>query len=254
MIAASERDRVPATATRLSDPFLLRRRRPVDESVLRPDGGVPADVGGSDVDEAARLRRVLDGDARAFAELFDALRPRLSRMVHFRLDSRLRGRIDADDVVQEAFLDASKRLDAFRASQPMSPLVWLRLIVGQTMIDVHRRHLGAQMRDAGRELSLQGPWAGNTSMSMSFCLLGRLSSPSQAALRAELSSMLATALEEMNPTDREVLALRHFEELTNKEVAEVLGIESKAASIRYVRALARLKLVLQKFPGFLDFQ
>ena len=98
MIAASERDRVPATAPRLSDPFLLRRRRPVDESVLRPDGGVPADVGGSDVDEAARLRRVLDGDARAFAELFDALRPRLSRMVHFRLDSRLRGRIDADDV------------------------------------------------------------------------------------------------------------------------------------------------------------
>ncbi len=232
----------------------------MDESVLKPEGaasgeGATSGVdGASGVDEAVRLRRVLDGDDQAFAELFDELRPRLSRMVHFRLDSRLRGRIDADDVVQEAFLDAAKRLDAFLASQPMSPLVWLRLIVGQTMIDVHRRHLGAQMRDAGREMSLQGPWAGNTSMSMSFCLLGRLSSPSQAALRAELSSMLAGALEEMNPTDREVLALRHFEELTNKEVAEVLGIESKAASIRYVRALARLKQVLQKFPGFLDFQ
>lgn len=217
----------------------------MSESVLPNEGAAPDDRlqdPSSIVDEAA------------FAELFAEHRPRLERMVRFRLDPRLRGRVDADDVLQEAYLAAAQRLDAFRTSQPMSPLVWLRLIVGQTMIDIHRRHLGAQMRDAGREFSIQDRLASGTATSLSFCLLGRLSSPSQAALRAELSAMLAKALEEMNPTDREILALRHFEELTNKETAEVLGIEVKAASIRYVRALERLKSVLQKIPGFLEFQ
>jgi RNA polymerase sigma-70 factor (ECF subfamily) len=94
--------------------------------------------------------------------------------------------------------------------------------------------------------------ADGTSPSMSFQLMGRLSSPSQAVQRAELTSLVTTALDDMNETDREVLALRHFEELTNKETAEVLGIEPKAASIRYVRALEKLKLILKQVPGFFD--
>ncbi|MCE9606416.1 MAG: sigma-70 family RNA polymerase sigma factor [Planctomycetia bacterium] len=177
---------------------------------------------------------------------------RLARMVQFRLDPRLRGRVDAEDVLQEAYVDAARRIDAFRTSQPMTGFVWLRLIVGQTLIDFHRRHIGAQMRDAGREQSIQARLADGTSLTMSFQLLGRLSSPSQAAQRAELSELVTTALDDMNPTDREVLALRHFEELTNKETAEVLGIEVKAASIRYVRALERLKTILKQVPGFFD--
>lgn len=197
-----------------------------------------------------RLRRVLDGDDSAFAELFSEHRPRLYRMVHFRLNQRLRGRVDADDILQEAYVDAARRLDALRAAQPMSVFLWLRLIVGQTLIDTHRRHLGAQKRDADRELSIQARLSQDTSMTLSFQLLGRFSSPSQAALKAELSELVSKALEQMNPIDREVLALRHFEELSNKEVAEVLGIERKAASIRYVRALERLKGVLQHVPGF----
>src|SRR4051812_35458660 len=103
----------------------------------------------------ARIERMLTGDEQAFAHWFAEQRPRLTRMVQFRLDSRLRGRVDADDIVQEAYLDAARRLGALREAQPMSPFVWLRLIVGQTMIDTHRRHLGAAKRDADRELSIQ---------------------------------------------------------------------------------------------------
>ncbi|MEW4530656.1 sigma-70 family RNA polymerase sigma factor [Maioricimonas sp. JC845] len=203
-------------------------------------------------DEDPRLERVLAGDTEVFAEVFAEHRDRLWRMVHFRLDRRLQGRVDADDILQEAFVDAVQRLEHFRTSQPMSLFVWLRLIVGQTLVDVHRRHLGAQMRDANREMSPQQQLSNGTSMSMSFHLLAHLTSPSQAAVRAELTGLVDEALTGMNEIDREVLALRHFEELTNKEVAEVLGIDRKAASIRYVRALARLKDVLTHVPGFFD--
>jgi RNA polymerase sigma-70 factor (ECF subfamily) len=202
--------------------------------------------------ESSAAVRMLTGDERALAEFFAEHRLRLNRMVQFRLDPRLRGRIDADDVLQEAYVDAARRLDAFRAAQPMSAFVWLRLIVGQTLIDFHRRHVGAQMRDAGREQSIQARLADGTSPSMSFQLMGRLSTPSRAVQRAELTSLVTTALDDMNETDREVLALRHFEELTNKETAEVLGIEPKAASIRYVRALEKLKQILKQVPGFFD--
>jgi len=194
--------------------------------------------------------RLLSGDPAALAELFARHRERLWRMVHFRLDRRLQGRVDADDVLQEAFLDASKRLHHFAEAQPITPFVWLRLVAGQTLIDVHRRHLGAKMRDADRDESIQQRLSEGTSVSLSFHLLGRLTSPSQAAAKAELMALVDEALAGMSDTDREILALRHFEELTNSEVAEVLGIERKAASIRYVRALARLKTVLEKLPGF----
>jgi RNA polymerase sigma-70 factor (ECF subfamily) len=196
--------------------------------------------------------RMLSGDESALAQLFGEHRERLWRMVHFRLDRRLQGRVDADDILQEAYLDSLKRLSHFAASQPISPFVWMRLVTGQTLIDVHRRHLGAKMRDAEREESIQQRLSEGTSLSLSFHLLAHLTSPSQAAQRAELMALVEEALAGMSDTDREVLALRHFEELTNSEVAEVLGLERKAASIRYVRALARLKGVLEQLPGFFD--
>ena len=126
--------------------------------------------------------------------------------------------------------------------------------MGQTLVDVHRRHLGAQIRDANRELSIPTRYPAATSLSISFHLLAQLTSPSHAAIRAEMTDLLEDALHGMNDIDREILALRHFEELTNSEVAEVLGIEQKAASIRYVRAIARLKDVLGRIPGFFDDQ
>jgi RNA polymerase sigma-70 factor (ECF subfamily) len=174
-------------------------------------------------------------------------------MVNFRLDRRLCGRVDADDVLQEAYLDAAQRINHYLSKPSMSFFVWLRQIVLQTMIDLHRQHLGAQMRDAAREVSLhRGGYPQATSISLAAHLLGNLTSPSQAAMREEVSRQLEKALEAMSTIDREVLALRHFEELTNGEVAEVLGIQQKAASIRYVRAIARLKDILVQIPGFFD--
>jgi RNA polymerase sigma-70 factor (ECF subfamily) len=196
----------------------------------------------------ARLR---NGDTTALGELFSLNRERLWRMVSFRLDQRLRGRVDADDVLQEAYLDAAQRIDHYLNNTSMSFFVWLRQIVLQTMIDLHRQHLGAQMRNAAREVSLHGAgYPQATSISLAAHLLGNLTSPSQAAMREEVSIQLEKALDSMSEIDRE--ALRHFEELTNSEVAEVLDIQQKAASIRYVRALARLKDILQQIPGFFD--
>lgn len=195
--------------------------------------------------------KLRSGDRQALAELFSIHRDRLWRTVQFRLDRRLQGRVDPDDVLQEAYLAAADRIAHFVGDTAAALHVWLRMIVTQTMIDVHRRHLGAQMRDAQREVSLQGGcWPQGTSTSMALQLSGRLTSPSQAAARSELSRQLGQILEQMDPIDREVLALRHFEELGNSEVAEVLGIQQKAASIRYVRAVRRLQAILSQLPGF----
>lgn len=204
-------------------------------------------VSGSEEELAKRLR---SRDIEALAELFALHRHRLWHMVHFRLDPRLAGRVDADDILQEAYLAASQRFGNADLDQ-LSPFVWLRLIVQQTLIDVHRQHLGVQMRDAGREVPLVwNPMAGTTSVSLAAHFLANLTSPSRAAVRAEIANRLEEVLSSMDPMDQEVLALRHFEELTNNEVAEVLGIQVKAASIRYVRALKRLKEILQQIPGF----
>lgn len=205
-------------------------------------------------DDSIVLReRLQSGDRQALAELFSRNRQRLRRTVQFRLDRRLQGRLDPDDVLQEAYLAAADRIGHAVAESSTSLFIWLRLIVTQTMVDVHRRHLGAQRRDADREVSILrgGSWQG-TSSCLAVRLSGKLTSPSQAAIREERTRQLEEALEQMDPIDREVLALRHFEELTNSEVAEALDIQQKAASIRYVRALRRLKDVLAQLPDFAD--
>jgi RNA polymerase sigma-70 factor (ECF subfamily) len=188
-------------------------------------------------DEADLLQRLRGGDDDAFGPLFEHQRPRLLRMVQFRLDPRLGGRVDAEDVVQDVFLDARQRLYAFRSESRSLPF-WLRLVAQQTLIDLHRRHLGARMRNAAQERVLA------QSQSLSGFLVADLTSPSQAIVRDEQRRQLQQALESMDDIDREVLVLRHFEDLANKEVAELLGIGENAASNRYVRALGRLKGML----------
>lgn len=208
--------------------------------------------------EQALAARLAAGDERALGEAFTMHRERLKRGVLFRMDPRLRGRIDADDVLQEAYLQAAGRVEHFAKRQSedqpgpaMGVFVWLRLLVAQTLIDAHRRNLGVQMRDAGREVTIhRSPSPVATSVSLAGQLLGKLTSPSQAAMRAELGVKLRDALASMSDLDQEVIALRHFEHLTNGEVAEALKIETKAASIRYVRAIKRLKEVLDSVPGF----
>ncbi len=195
------------------------------------------------------LRRERDA---ALADLFARNRERLRRMVEVRLDRRIAGRIDPSDVLQEAFLDASKQLDGYLASPPMRPFLWLRFLTGQRLMATHRRHLGTQKRDAKRDVPLQGANHPHVySESLSCHLAGRLSTPSRAAARLELQVRLRELLDSMDPLDCEILALRHFEELTNHEAAEELGISTAAASKRYIRALERLRRTLADIPGML---
>ena len=135
----------------------------------------------------------------------------------------------------------------------MSPFVWLRFLTGQTLLALHRHHLDVQMRDVSQEVSLRrrAPPRAN-SASLAEMLLGRLTSPTRAARRAEMQLRLQEIINAMEPLDREVLALRHFEELNNGEVAQVLGLSKTAASNRYIRALERLKERLHGMPGYLD--
>jgi RNA polymerase sigma-70 factor (ECF subfamily) len=199
------------------------------------------------------LARVREGDQGALATLFDRYRDRLRRMVRLRLDRRLQGRLDPSDVLQEAFLDVARRAPEYAARPDMPVFLWLRFLTAQRLLALHRQHLGAQMRDAGQEVSLyRGALPMASSVSLAAQLMGRFTSVTQAAARAELQVRLQAVLNGMEPLDREVLALRHFEELTNAETAEVLGIRKSAASNRYIRALKRLKDILNGMPGFFD--
>lgn len=202
-------------------------------------------------DDPQLRQRLRDDPDRVLAEQFTKHHPRLRRLVAFRMDPMAISRVDPDDVLQEAWLAARSRLDSYLESTAMSIYVWLRLIALQTIIDVHRRHLGAKMRDAFREVSIEQAQSSDTSQAIARQLLGAESSPSQALMRDEASRRLEQVINNMESIDREVLALRHFEELSNNEVAEVLGIQVKAASIRYIRALKRLKEILGTLSTFM---
>jgi RNA polymerase sigma-70 factor (ECF subfamily) len=197
------------------------------------------------------LERALAGDEAALAALFEGYRERLRRMIRLRLDRRLSGRVDSSDVLQEAYLDVRKRLSEFARDPEALPFhLWLRLIAGQKLTDVHRAHLGTHMRDAGKEVSLhRGPFPQASSISLAAQLLGRMTSASKAAIRAEHKLIVQEALNGMDPIDREVLTLRHFEHLSNDETALVLNLSKSTASNRYIRALRRLKEILSSIPG-----
>lgn len=190
------------------------------------------------------LERASDGDADALSQLFSIYRSRLRRMVSIRLNPRLRGRVDPSDVIQDAYLEVSRCLSGYLEKPTIPFFLWLRHITGQKIIMAHREHIGAQMRDARRDVSLyRGAFPEATSVVLAAQLLGRLTSPSVAAIRAELKIRLQDALNSMEPMDREVLALRHFEQLSNSETAMELGISHAAASKRYLRALERLEII-----------
>ncbi len=203
---------------------------------------------------AELLQRAAAGDPQTVNELFSLYRDRLRVMVRLRLNRRLQGRVDPSDVLQEAYLEVCRGLAEYLRAPALPFFLWLRHITGQKLIAAHREHLGAQMRDADREVSLyRGALPQASSASLAAQLLGRLTSPTEAALRAEMQIRVQEAVNSLDPMDREVLALRHFEMLSNSETAQVLGVKKSAASNRYVRALERLKDVLAALPGFSEF-
>ncbi len=198
------------------------------------------------------LKRAAAKDPVAIGELFDLHRDRLRCMIRVRLDHRLQGRLDTSDVLQEAYLEFARSLPAYLKQPDMPFYMWLRCITGRKMHALHRQHLGARVRDAGRDVSLSRqalPEA--SSVTLAAQLLGRLTTPSEAFHRAEVQARVQEVLGEMEPLDREVLALRHFEQLSNKETAYLLEISEAAASIRFIRALKRLRDLLRSVPGLL---
>ncbi len=202
---------------------------------------------------AELLGRARVGDKAALSELFTRHRDRLRRMVEMRLDWRLQARLDASDVIQDAFLEVAQRLEEYLRDPTLPFFLWLRLVVGEQLTNLHRHHLGAQMRDAGREVSLyREALPAASSAALAAQLLGKHTSPTQAAIRAERLLRLQAAVNLLDPLDREVLSLRHFEHLTRAETAKVLGIEESAAAKRYIRALKRLKETLADMPGGLE--
>ena len=196
------------------------------------------------------LEQAARGDPRALGTLLTRHGDRIRRMVALRMDRRLQGRVDPSDVIQEAYLEASVRLAEYLRDPSMPFFLWLRFLTGQKLVSLHRHHLGVQMRAAGQEVALfreRLPEASSAALAAQ--LLGHDTHPSEAAVRAELKIQVQEALNSMDPLDREVLALRHFEQLSRAEIAQVLEVSEGAAGKRYVRALERLKRILGHSPG-----
>ena len=188
------------------------------------------------------IARAVTGDTVAWQDLVSTFRDRLRRMLAVRLDPRLRGRVDPSDLIQETFLDATCQLADYQIAPPLPFYLWLRQLAGTRLAKAHRHHLGTLCRDVRREVALPGEVIPDVS-SAAFAdyLAGREARPSEAAQQAELRGQIEHLLEQLDPLDREVLALRHFEQLSNGEAAQVLGVTDAAASKRYIRALERLR-------------
>lgn len=202
--------------------------------------------------EGSAPRRALHprGGKPTLLKVFLDHRQRLRRMVSVRMDRRVARRIDPSDVLQEVYLDASRQWEGYLADPPMSLSIWLRFLTSQRLMALHRRHLGAQKRDARQEVALDRcPTRSADSASALEPAAAAMTSPSRAAIRGEIQAGLQRLLDQMTPGDREILVLRHHEQLTNQQAAEVLGISVAAASKRYIRALERLRSAMAAAPG-----
>jgi RNA polymerase sigma-70 factor (ECF subfamily) len=181
-------------------------------------------------------------------ELFESFRHRLRSLVEVRIDRRIRARLDASDIVQEAFVDAVRRFPEYQKDRKMTPCLWFRFLALQQLTLAHRRHPGVKARAASREHSVDGMGQGGLdSSAMAYCLVGNESTPSAKVTRAEEIVKLTEVLESMEALDREVLALRHFDQLEHSEIAAELGMTVAAVSSRYRRALKKMGQALKRY-------
>lgn len=196
-----------------------------------------------------QLRRVLQGDQHVLRELFTQFHGRLLRMIRVRLSRRLQGRVDEEDILQEAYIDIFRKLPEYSADPKLPVFVWFRHITQLKVLEIHRRFLGTQMRDADREVSIhRGGWMEVDSASLACLILGSLTSPSHAATREELRQIVQSALNQMDAIDREIIALKHYEQLSINEIGHVLGMSKSGAGSRYIRAIKRLRDLLSDYP------
>jgi RNA polymerase sigma-70 factor (ECF subfamily) len=194
------------------------------------------------------LDQARQGDAAAVEQLLSRHREPVRRMIGLRLDPAIARRVDASDVVQEVLLEASRRLTDYLRNPAMPFHLWLRHIARDHLIDAHRRHRLAQKRGVDREQPLAAAgWANQSSLELAAQFLDHELTPASAALRHELERRLHAALAQLPDDDRDVIWMRHFEQLSNQEVAAELGLSEAAASMRYLRAVRKLRELLE--PG-----
>jgi RNA polymerase sigma-70 factor (ECF subfamily) len=194
------------------------------------------------------LNQAKAGEPAAVDRLLTTHREPLRRMIGLRLDPALARRVDASDVVQDVLLEASRRLADYLRDPAMPFHLWLRHIAQDHMIDAHRRHRQAQRRSLDREQALvPAGLADASSVELAGRFIDQELTPATAALRREMEKRLHGALAELEEGDREVILMRHFEQLSNQDVAAALGLSEAAASMRYLRAIRKLRAVL--VPG-----
>lgn len=193
------------------------------------------------------LRQAREGDAAAINGLLDRHREALRRMVALRMDRAMQQRVDASDIVQDALIEANRRLQEYLNDPRMPFHLWLRHIARDRLIDAHRRHRVAARRSVDREQALAAP-AGldRSTMDLAAQLCDRELTPAAAATRQELERRFQAAIESLDDHDREIILLRHFEQLSNQETAQVLGLTEPAAGMRYLRAVRRLRALLDE--------
>ena len=191
------------------------------------------------------LQRAKSGDGAAVNDLLDRHRQALRRMVELRIDPALRRRVDASDIVQDVLLEANRRLNEYLAHPAMPFHLWLRHMAKDRLIDAHRRHRQAQRRSLDREQPLvaAGP-VDQSTVELAAQLRDPELTPAAAATWQETLRRFQAAIEELDETDREVILMRHFEQLSNQEVAQALSLTGAAASMRYLRAIRRLRSLL----------
>jgi len=195
------------------------------------------------------LKRAVDGDSEAVNRLLERHREALSRMVGMRMDPVLGRRLDASDIVQDVLIDANRRLPDYLQAPQLPFHLWLRQMAKDRLIDAHRRHRVAARRSIDRERSLSPAADDASAIDLLAQLQGREATPFTAATRAEMRRRFDAAVEQLDETDREVILMRHFEQLSNQEVAQSLGLTDAAAGMRYLRALRRLRVILDEPPA-----
>jgi RNA polymerase sigma-70 factor, ECF subfamily len=202
-------------------------------------------------EDSSQTSRLLDaaaqGDRRAVEQLIEVHRNYLRKIIDLRMDDALRVRVDPSDVVQETQLVACQRINDFLKRRPTSFRIWLRRKALEQLVDLRRRHILAEKRSVRREYTLSN----RSSMAIARSLMYR--PPSEQTHRQEAGRQVREAIASMSVIDREVLLLRHVEELSNAESAEVMKVDPATASQRYGRALRRLRDALHQ-QGFYDEQ
>ena len=199
------------------------------------------------------LKAAQEGDSDAVNRLLEKHRVPIRRLVELRLDRKVQRRVDVSDVVQDVMIEASGRLEKYLADPQMAFHLWLRQIAWDRIIDTYRRHRQSAKRNMDREqpmTSAASPDQSTLELAIQIC--DPALTPAAAATQREIAIKVESAIEKLNDQDREIILMRHYEHLSNLDIAEVLGINPPAASMRYLRAVRRLREVLQAEDG--DFR